>query len=119
MPADARRERVLAALLSHVTVKGAAAAIGLHERTMRRYLEDPAFAAEYRQRCERAASLATACIAAAAEPALDVLVRAAPAGGPRSKCVPPPRWGVLVRHDAVLELERRVAELERRRLSVA
>lgn len=43
-----KQEKALAALVTCPTIKAAAAAAGIDYRTMRRYLEDPDFAKEYR-----------------------------------------------------------------------
>jgi len=44
----ANQRRALLALVEHPTHEEAATAVGLTSRTLRRYLEDPAFLAEYR-----------------------------------------------------------------------
>ena len=44
------QRKALGALLAHGTVRGAAAACGLGERTLYRYLNDPAFTAELQKR---------------------------------------------------------------------
>jgi hypothetical protein len=43
-----RREAAIAALLGHATIADAAVSIGLSEKTLRRWLVDPPFAAAYR-----------------------------------------------------------------------
>lgn len=42
------QDKALAALMTSPTIKAAAAAAGVDYRTMRRYLEDPEFLAEYK-----------------------------------------------------------------------
>ena len=54
-----RREKTLAALLSQPTIKQAAKAAGIGERTMHNYLDDPDFKREYNER--RRNMLESAC----------------------------------------------------------
>jgi hypothetical protein len=46
---DDRQQKAVAALLAHPTILAAAAAIGVGESTLRRWLDSPHFAAAYRQ----------------------------------------------------------------------
>ena len=46
---DKKREKALAALMTSRTMKDAAEAAGIDPRTMRRYMQDADFIAEYRQ----------------------------------------------------------------------
>ena len=46
-----KKEKALAALLTSPTVKAAAQETGVGSRTMRLYLKDPEFLAEYKKRC--------------------------------------------------------------------
>lgn len=54
-----KQEKALAALISCPTAKAAARTAGLSESALRRYRQDPEFAAEYKRRC--AELLETAC----------------------------------------------------------
>lgn len=54
-----RREKAIAALLSQPTIKQAAKAAGIGERTLHTYLDDPDFKREYQER--RRNMLETAC----------------------------------------------------------
>lgn len=65
--------KALAALLTAPTIKAAAKAANIDERTLRRYRQDPEFQAEYRKRCNE--SLETACTKAksALPPAIERL----------------------------------------------
>ena len=56
------QRKALEALLSEPTVRGAAEAAGIGERTMRRYLADPAFKAELRQRQDEVITATTAAL---------------------------------------------------------
>lgn len=46
-----KQEKALTALLTCPTARAAAKAVGIDERTLRRYWQDPEFLAEYRKRC--------------------------------------------------------------------
>lgn len=68
-----KQEKALAALISCPTAKAAARTAGLSESALRRYRQDPKFAAEYKRRC--AELLETACTKAksALPPAIERL----------------------------------------------
>jgi len=61
------------ALLNNPTVRAAALAVGLHERTLGRYLADEWFRAELRRRQGQALAAATAALSGLAGKALGVL----------------------------------------------
>jgi hypothetical protein len=44
-----KKEQAIAALLSQRTIKGAAPVVGIGEKTLKRWLKDPEFQAEYRK----------------------------------------------------------------------
>ena len=67
------REKALAALLSSDTQAEAAAKIGISDRTMRGYLADPEFNAEYQRRNRRLVSDATRQIQASYQVAINAL----------------------------------------------
>lgn len=67
------REKALAALLSSDTQAEAAAKIGISDRTMRGYLADPEFNAEYQRRKRRLVSDATRQIQASYQVAINAL----------------------------------------------
>ena len=46
---DPKREDAIVALLNHTSVRDAAKALGIHEKTLYRWLGEPAFAAAYRK----------------------------------------------------------------------
>lgn len=68
-----RQTKALAALLSCPTAKAAAQMAGIDDRTLRRYLQDPEFAAEYRKRCAEMLENATNRAKAALPPAIERL----------------------------------------------
>lgn len=67
------QERALTALLEYPTVSEAAAKCGLHERTVRRYLEDSQFRQEYMAARRECVSHASARLQAATSEAVEVL----------------------------------------------
>ena len=67
------REKALAALLSSDTQAEAAAKIGISDRTMRGYLADPEFNAEYQRRKRRLVSDATRQIQTSYQVAINAL----------------------------------------------
>lgn len=67
------REKALAALLSSDTQAEAAAKIGVTDRTMRGYLADPEFRAEYQRRKRRLVSDATRQMQASYQAAINAL----------------------------------------------
>lgn len=68
-----KQTQALAALLTCPTARAAAQKAGLDERTLRRYRQDPEFAAEYRKRCAEMLETATEQAKAAMPPAIDRL----------------------------------------------
>lgn len=67
------QERALAALLSCPTVRDAAEAAGLTESTLRRYRQNPEFAAEYKKRCAAMLESATDKAKSSLPPAVERL----------------------------------------------
>jgi hypothetical protein len=55
-----KQEQSIAALLSHGTIEAAATAVGIAEKTLRRWMKDPGFRAEYRTARRQALEQATA-----------------------------------------------------------
>jgi hypothetical protein len=70
---SAHQSRALAALLVCPTISQAAKACGLHERTIRRYLEDWRFRAAYLEARRAVVSQATAQLQAAGAEAVEAL----------------------------------------------
>lgn len=68
-----KKEKALAALLTSPTVKAAAQETGVGSRTMRLYLKDPEFLAEYKRRCSSLLEEATNKAKAALPPAIERL----------------------------------------------
>ena len=68
-----KQEKALAALISCPTAKAAARTAGLSESALRRYRQDPEFAAEYKRRCAELLETATDNAKAAMPPAIDRL----------------------------------------------
>ena len=109
------QNRALAALLVCPTISEAAKACGLHERTIRRYIEDSRFRAAYLEARRAAVSQATARLQAAGAEAVEALRdvmgdKAAPASARVSAA-----RAVLelsYRGLEVEDLERRLAALE-------
>ena len=66
-----KKEKALAALLTSPTVKAAAQETGVGSRTMRLYLKDPEFLAEYKKRCSSLLEDATNKAKAALPPAIE------------------------------------------------
>jgi hypothetical protein len=68
-----KREKAVPALLNHATMAEAAAAVGVCEVTMGRWLKQPAFQDAYRTARREAVTLAMASIQAAAAEAVETL----------------------------------------------
>lgn len=68
-----KKDRALVALLANPTQVAAASAAGISVDTMRRYLKDPEFQAEYRKARDNMISEATAGAQQALSPALSAL----------------------------------------------
>jgi len=75
VPLSANQRKAMIALLNSPSVRSAAAACGLHERTLGRYLADDTFRAELRRRQGEALAAATAALSGLAGKALTVLDR--------------------------------------------
>jgi arginine/lysine/ornithine decarboxylase len=69
-----KREQAIVALLAHPTLTRAAAAVGVSARTLRNWLKEAAFVAEYRAARRQALDLAVGQLQAAAGEAVAVLV---------------------------------------------
>ena len=72
-----RQKKALSALLTHSTHKEAARAVGLSDRQLRAYLQDPDFKMEYRKRLDMILDEATAAAKQAMTPAVSTLVEIA------------------------------------------
>lgn len=102
---SAKHQRAVAALLNEPTIRAAAAALGVHERTLHTWLNEPAFEAEYRRVRREAVRHAVAQLqrhAAGAAAALGAI-----ATDPRE-----PTPARVSAAKAVLELALRAIELE-------
>jgi len=77
-----KREFAIAALLEKATLAEAAASVGMGERTLRRWLSDPQFAAEYRAAQRQAIDLAIAGLKQATGEAVATLRRNLTSGRP-------------------------------------
>jgi hypothetical protein len=108
-----KREVAIAALLSHPTVEAAAAAARVSERTLRLWLRDPEFIAEYRTARRTVLEAATGRLQQAAGQAVDALLRNLTCGRPAAE-IRAAATILQLAHQAVelVELEQRVAELE-------
>ncbi len=71
---NAKKQRVLSALLSNPNQRQAAKAAGVSERTVYEFLHDPDFSKEYRQARDAAFEQASRSAERAMNPALDVLL---------------------------------------------
>ena len=77
-----KREFAIAALLEKATIAEAASAIGVSEKTLRRWLQDPDFAAEHRAAQRQAVDLAIARLKQATGEAVATLRRNLTSGMP-------------------------------------
>ena len=77
-----KREFAIAALLEKATIADAASAIGVSEKTLRRWLQDPDFAAEHRAAQRQAVDLAIAGLKQATGEAVATLRRNLTSGMP-------------------------------------
>ena len=112
---DRRREAAVAALLSHGSLGQAAAACGLSERTLRRWLGEPAFAAEFRARRREIVEHATAVLQQFTGRAVATLGQAmAEAGWPTRMRAAVEVLKMATSSIELFELVQRVTELERR-----
>ncbi len=110
------QERAIATLLTEPTIAAAAAAAGVGERTLRRWLhENEGFIAAYRQARRRASEVAVAHLQRAAEKAAATLERNLECGDPNPEIR---AANVVLSHILrgleFYELEERLAALERR-----
>jgi hypothetical protein len=71
-----KQDRAVAALIAHPTFEAAAASLGTHERTVRRWLAQPAFARAYRQARRRVVEDAVARLQKASTAAVMTLALA-------------------------------------------
>lgn len=111
-----KQEEAIIALLSNRTVEDAARAVKITPRTLYRWLNEPCFAAAYRQACRTALGQSTARLQQISSAAVSVLARVmTDAATPAAVKV---RAADSVLHHAakaseIEDLEARVAELER------
>jgi hypothetical protein len=75
-----KQEQAVAALLEHATIRAAAAAVPVHERTLRQWMRAPAFAAAYRRARRELLDAAVGRIQAATATAVDTLLAVAKDG---------------------------------------
>src|SRR5581483_11271263 len=75
-----KQEQAVAALLEHATIRAAAAAVPVHERTLRQWMRAPAFAAAYRRARRELLDAAVGRIQAATATAVDTLLAVAKGG---------------------------------------
>jgi hypothetical protein len=75
-----KQEQAIVALLQHATIRAAAAAVPVNERTLRAWMRDPAFAAAYAQARRELLDVAVGRIQAATGTAVDTLVAVAKDG---------------------------------------
>jgi hypothetical protein len=108
-------ERALTALLECSTLRAAAERCGTNERTLRRWLQTPLFAAAFRERARFALDGASGRLAAATADAVETLRRNLASGNPAHEIR---AAGVILGRalEAVqlLDVLRRLEELERR-----
>jgi hypothetical protein len=108
------REKAIAALLTHPTVKGAAKAAKVGERTLQLWLQDAEFLAAYRGARQKVLEVALSALQGATRQAVAAL-------GRNLKCGKPPVevkaaavvLAQAVRSAELLDLQERLAELER------
>ena|SRR5207244_10272971 len=108
-----RREIAIAALLQHPTITAAATAVGIGEKTLRRWLSEPAFQAYYRAAREQAVRMAVGRLQGLLSKATETLERAMACGTPTTEV----RAAVAVLEHAfkgaeLLDLAERVEKLE-------
>jgi hypothetical protein len=70
-----KRELALSALLVEPTIVGAAQKVGVTEKTLRNWLSQPDFAAEFKARCKGVLDSATSLLSGATESAVECLRR--------------------------------------------
>lgn len=68
------QEKAIAALLSNPSIPEAAAAVGIAEKTLRRWLDDDGFRAAYREACQQVVAAVVQKLQGAMDKALDELV---------------------------------------------
>jgi hypothetical protein len=115
-----KRELAIAALLAHPTVETAAHAAGLGEKTLRRWLHDPDFAASYHAARREALELTVGALQGATSDAVEALRRNTDASRPPSVQVRAAAALLTLAFKGVefLELTAKVEDLERRLASV-
>ena len=77
-----KRDQAVAALLTQATIAEAAASVGISEKTLRRWLRDPQFAADHRAAQRQAVELAIAGLKQATGEAVATLRRNLTVGVP-------------------------------------
>src|SRR5438093_11604505 len=80
-----KREQAIAALLEHPTIAAAASAVGIGEKTLRRWLAEPDFQADYRAACEQAVRMAVGHLQGLLSTATETLRRARTGGSPTTE----------------------------------
>jgi transposase-like protein len=112
---ERKREQAIAALLERPTITEAAGAVGIGEKTLRRWLAEPEFKAAYRDAREQTLSMAVGRLQALLARAGEALDRAMVCGTPSVEV----RAAGIVIQEAfkgveLLDLAERVAALEKR-----
>ena len=114
-----KEEQAIAALLAHPTLPEAAAACSTSEATLRRWLQQPAFRAAYREARRQVLEVAVAGLQQAASEAAEALRRNLTCGQPGAEI----RAAVAILDQAIkggelLDLQERVATLEMQQQAV-
>jgi hypothetical protein len=108
-----KREQAIAAMLEYPTITAAASAVGIGEKTLRRWLAEPEFQGDYRAVREQAVRMAVGRLQGLLSTATETLQRAMTCGTPTTEV----RAAVaLIEHGfkgtELLDLAERVAALE-------
>jgi hypothetical protein len=109
------QEKAISALLAQPSLDRAAAACKVNERTLRRWLKEPGFLAEYRSARRQTVEMALALLQRVTGLAVEALVRNLTTG--KSSSEVSAALGILdraVRGVELVDLVERVEELERR-----
>jgi hypothetical protein len=110
-----KQEQAISALLAQPSIDRAAAACKVNERTLRRWLREPAFLAEYRAARKQIVEMSLALLQRVTGLAVEALVRNLSSGKASSEVAS--ALGILdraVKAVELVDLVERVEELERR-----
>lgn len=109
-----KQRRVIAALLTHPTTEAAAEATGVADRTIRRWLQHPAFRSELEGESRHIVDFAAQQMRGAATKAVEALARNLEPDAPPAQQVSAARVVLEhVRQTELAELEQRLEALER------